>query len=1809
MKKFFTLFLILSLYLNMLAQPTVITIRPGAEGKNAIVESRIPDTNKADYTIFTSMAWTVSSASANIRSLIEFDLSSIPADANIVEAKLNLYYAPLGTNQHANTSGSNESYLLRITESWDKTTVTWNNQPTTTDANRVTLPNSLNPTQDYLGVDISQLVRDMRQYGNYGFMIKLATEQYYRCLTFASGDYADNTKHPELVVKYTTASGTPPTAPTNFTGIEESPLNIKLTWTDNASNEANYIVEKSTETPTNFQEISTLASNTATTTISSAISNKTRYFFRVKAVDANGYYSYSDIISVITGGIAINDGDKTVCNTYHFDSGINNPYRSLENFTQTLTPATPGKQLRFALNSLNLTDGDVLSVYDGSSTAAPKLYDLTNSNIPNDPIVATNSEGKLTLKFTSDDDVLKAAGWEAFVSCETPLYAPHNFTANQSSASSIALTWTDTISSESGFEIQRSISGSSFTTITTTAANATAYADNSEICSGLQYAYRIRTRSTGNISAWSNSVSLTTQGPIAPSNLTATSNALTSISLTWADNSSNENKFVLERSTTSNSADFTALAELSANTTTYIDEGLTTGTTYYYRVKALSGEYSSNFTNIANSIAGAMTMSNSTQSICGFLLLDPGGTGNYSNNEDKTMVLTPSEAGKKVKLTFDQFSTENNFDFLYIYDGANTSSPLIEKIGGSKTTPFSYNATNADGIITLRFTSDGSGISSGFRTAVSCISIPNAPSSLSLVSATANSITVSWIDNSTDETKFEIFSASSSNETYSRIGEVNANVTQFTHSGLLAGTTYYYKVRAVSSEASSNFSESLEAKTGGIAAPTLTSLSSPDNQTITINWQDNDVKETGFKIERSLEADANFTEIGAVEANITTYNDNTVQFGTTYYYRVYAVNSTEQSSRSNVAYFVAGSVLMSNAEVVRCNYTIFDSGNSLGNYSINEVKTMILTPPTADATIELTVESFSTEANYDKLFVYDGNSTSSTLLATLTGTQTSIPIHATNATGQLTLKFISDGSNNDAGFKLGVNCIYRIDAPSDLTVQSATINSISLFWRDNTDYESGFNIYRSLSTDGEFVQVGSVNQDVTTFTDNNLDAETTYYYMVKAKNDNYQSEASNIVSSTTQGVKTPSALTAQAIGENSIMLNWVDNSNAETGYTIERSLSANTGFEPIMTIGQNATSYIDFGNMGTTYYYQVKAIANTTESAPSNVTSVKAGYVFIYNGTADGCNYYLLDTGGEGDYTNNEEKTITLLSQVPNQKVKLVFESFNLESNFDFLYIYDGQSTRDPLIATLTGTALPDSVWATNSTGSLTLRFDSDDRNAKLGFVAKVSCTYIPQGPTSISLVNATSSSIEMTWNNTETTISEFLVYRSLTENGNYELIARLPRLTINYKDENLESGTQYFYKVYTSYFGHISINSANLATETTGCKAPSDLSVKSTSSNNAVLTWTDNSSNETGFAVERSLQANTGFEVITTTSVNATSYTDASLDSEQTYYYRVNATSSTEPSNYTSVVSVLVGSEVVDNKEIVRCNYTLLDNGGLGNYLNNTTSWSILTPSETGKTIKLRISEFNLETNKDFLNLYNGSTAQSPIVDSYTGTSIPDTLWATNSDGKLYLRLIADATNNASGFRIYVGCIDKLLAPSNLVQVSTTKGIVNLQWTDNSQNEVGFKVYRSSVSDSGFEEVTSLSANTTNYVDNSTVDGNTYYYKVLAFNNEITSDYSNTLSATANPNAISDDQWFGALMLYPNPTKDFAKLMFNSHKMGAVKVEIYSVIGNLFSTMVFEKQTTTFTEKIGVDSLPKGLYFVKVTMNDKTVTLKLNKN
>ena len=119
-------------------------------------------------------------------------------------------------------------------------------------------------------------------------------------------------------------------------------------------------------------------------------------------------------------------------------------------------------------------------------------------------------------------------------------------------------------------------------------------------------------------------------------------------------------------------------------------------------------------------VTEAVTMQNGTVTTCGALFYDSGGpNSNYGNNLTYTMTFNPSVEGAKVSVTFTQFETESNYDFLYIYDGTSTSATQIGKYSGT-TSPGTVTATNAAGALTFKFTSDYSVNKTGWVATVSC---------------------------------------------------------------------------------------------------------------------------------------------------------------------------------------------------------------------------------------------------------------------------------------------------------------------------------------------------------------------------------------------------------------------------------------------------------------------------------------------------------------------------------------------------------------------------------------------------------------------------------------------------------------------------------------------------------------------------------------------------------------------------------------------------------------------------------------------------------------------------------------------------------------------------------------------------------------------------------------------------------------------------------------------------------------------------------------------------------------------------------
>jgi hypothetical protein len=85
---------------------------------------------------------------------------------------------------------------------------------------------------------------------------------------------------------------------------------------------------------------------------------------------------------------------------------------------------------------------------------------------------------------------------------------------------------------------------------------------------------------------------------------------------------------------------------------------------------------------------------------------------------------------------------------------------------------------------------------------------------------------------------------------------------------------------------------------------------------------------------------------------------------------------------------------------------------------------------------------------------------------------------------------------------------------------------------------------------------------------------------------------------------------------------------------------------------------------------------------------------------------------------------------------------------------------------------------------------------------------------------------------------------------------------------------------------------------------APSALNANAVSSSQINLTWTDNSSGESGFKLERSTDDSTGWEEVATPAANVVTTSDTGLATGTTYYYRLRATNSGGDSAYSNIAS-----------------------------------------------------------------------------------------------------------------------------------------------------------------------------------------------------------------------------------------------------------------------------------------------------------------
>ena len=157
----------------------------------------------------------------------------------------------------------------------------------------------------------------------------------------------------------------------------------------------------------------------------------------------------------------------------------------------------------------------------------------------------------------------------------------------------------------------------------------------------------------------------------------------------------------------------------------YVCSTMVAGSAYDVYLRTDCGTEMSFWEGPVTVIPGTYIMrSSGTETIyaCGGVIYDDGGpTGNYTNNCSGVVIVQPTHPDSLVVVS-GTLSTESCCDHLYIYDGSSISGALLyQGQGTNQTVP---RIQSNSGALTIRFTSDGSVLNSGFELNVSCVRAP-----------------------------------------------------------------------------------------------------------------------------------------------------------------------------------------------------------------------------------------------------------------------------------------------------------------------------------------------------------------------------------------------------------------------------------------------------------------------------------------------------------------------------------------------------------------------------------------------------------------------------------------------------------------------------------------------------------------------------------------------------------------------------------------------------------------------------------------------------------------------------------------------------------------------------------------------------------------------------------------------------------------------------------------------------------------------------------------------------------------------------
>jgi trimeric autotransporter adhesin len=827
--------------------------------------------------------------------------------------------------------------------------------------------------------------------------------------------------------------------------------------------------------------------------------------------------------------------------------------------------------------------------------------------------------------------------------------------------------------------------------------------------------------------------------------------------------------------------------------------------------------------------------------------------------------------------------------------------------------------------------------------APSCTTLPSAPTGLAATASSSSAIRLSWsaVTPPTNCTisSYSIYGSTTSGFTPSAGNLIANGVTSasYTSNGLSASTQYYFVVEALDADGSSAASTQVSATTQAATSGT---------EIVAIN-------SGGPAVSNSGGGDASFVADEDVTGGGSATSTNII---TTAGVLNAAPAAVYQTERAGVFTYTIPGLSAGTQYSVLLHFAEFywtASGKRLFNVAINGTTVL---------------------SNFDIYAAAGGNKA---LVEQFTATA--------NSSGQILIAYTAGTADQPKSSGIEIrsvssSCSTLPSAPAGLTATSSSSRSIGLSWTAVTPPTncsiSSYSIYRGTTSgftpsSGNLISSGAVAG--TTYSDTNLAASTTYYYVVKAVDQDGTSSASSQASTETAASAScttvpsaPTGLAATASSSSAIALSWTAVAPpvncAVSSYSVYGSTIS--GFAPsantLLSSGLTTTTYSNANlTASTTHYYVVEAVdaagasvastqasATTLSASSTEIVAIDSGGPAVSN-SAGGDASFVADeyfTGGGAASSTNPVTTSGITNAAP-------VAVYQTEHNGAFNYIVPGLApgaqytvllhfaetywtaagqrvfnvaiNGTPVLSNFdiyatagANKALVEQFPATaNSSGQIVIAYTngSSDQPKSSGIEirgASSACTIPPSAaPVGLTALASSPSIIGLTWTAVTPPPNCAITYNlygsttsGFTPSSSNLIASGLTNAT--YLSTGLAPSTTYYYVVEAVDSNGTSAVSAQASAEThsaTSCvsipsSAPTSLTATASSSSAIGLTWSAITPPSYCSAITYNLYASTtsGFTPSPTNQIarglTGTTFFNTSLPASSTYYYLVQA-------------------------------------------------------------------------------------------------------------------------------------------------------------------------------------------------------------------------------------------------------------------------------------------------------------------------------